>query len=188
MAKSLELPVSLVVGQVALNYATLQTIQPGDFVALDHAGYDPKSHQGTVVMKLGSQPLFQALLKHNKIKLLDADVHTEEKIFMENLPPEKELETSSSHETEKDAAKVVQAAEEESSVNLKEFPLMVTVEIARFSMTLETLMKLEPGNFLELPVHPSQGVNLHVNGKKVGRAELVHLGEALGIRILELGK
>jgi flagellar motor switch protein FliN/FliY len=55
-------------------------------------------------------------------------------------------------------------------------------------MTVDHLMKLSPGNFLELPIHPEQGVNLTVNGQKIGRGELVYLGEQLGIRILELAE
>jgi flagellar motor switch/type III secretory pathway protein FliN len=53
-------------------------------------------------------------------------------------------------------------------------------------MTLDQLMNLTPGNTLEIPIHPDQGVSLTVNGQKVGRAELVYLGEQLGLRILEI--
>lgn len=52
-------------------------------------------------------------------------------------------------------------------------------------MTVDQLMGLSPGNFLELPVHPEQTVILSVNGQQIARGELVHLGEALGVRILE---
>ena len=77
--------------------------------------------------------------------------------------------------------------EEGEVVALKELSLYVTVEIAKLKITLDELMHLNPGNTLELPVHPDQGVSLTVNGQKVGRAELVHLGEQLGLRILEIG-
>ena len=53
-------------------------------------------------------------------------------------------------------------------------------------MTLDKLMHLTPGNTLELPVHPDQGVNLTINGQIIGKAELLYLGEELGIRILEI--
>ncbi len=76
---------------------------------------------------------------------------------------------------------------EEESVTIKDVPLSVSVELARLKITLDQLMHLNPGNMLTLPVHPDQGVVLTVNGKKVGRAELLYLGESLGIRILEIG-
>src|SRR3990167_9423335 len=71
-------------------------------------------------------------------------------------------------------------------VSIKELPLDITVEIGRIRITLDQLMQLTPGNQLELPIHPDQGVNLTVGGNKIGRAELVYLGEQLGIRILEI--
>ena len=78
------------------------------------------------------------------------------------------------------------ASQEEEVVALKELPLSITVEIARLKMTLDQLMHLTPGNTLDLPIHPDQGVSLTMNGQKIGRAELVYLGEQLGIRILEI--
>ena len=79
-----------------------------------------------------------------------------------------------------------EAPSEGEVVAIKELPLYVTVEIARMKMSLGSLMSLAPGNTLELPVHPDNAVSLTVNGKTVGRAELVHLGERLGVRILEI--
>jgi flagellar motor switch protein FliN/FliY len=79
------------------------------------------------------------------------------------------------------------AASEEEAVALKKLPILVTVELARLHITLEKLMQLAPGNLIDLPVHPDQAVKLTVNGQVVGQAELVHLGETLGLRILSLG-
>jgi flagellar motor switch protein FliN len=89
-------------------------------------------------------------------------------------------------EEKSQAQELVQPAEE-SSGSIKDVPLNVCVELARLRITLDHLMHLNPGNMLELPIHPDQGVSLTVNGKKVGRAELIYVGETLGIRILELG-
>ena len=77
-------------------------------------------------------------------------------------------------------------SQEMEPVSIKELPLDITVEIGRIRITLDQLMQLTPGNQLELPIHPDQGVNLTVGGNKIGRAELVYLGEQLGIRILEI--
>ena len=48
-------------------------------------------------------------------------------------------------------------------------------------------MNMQPGNLLDLAIHPQRGVNLIVNGQKIAKGELVNLGETLGVRILEMG-
>jgi flagellar motor switch protein FliN/FliY len=55
-------------------------------------------------------------------------------------------------------------------------------------MNLEKLLQLQPGNVLDLNVRPEQGVSVTLNGKRVARAELVKLGDVLGIKILHLGE
>lgn len=76
---------------------------------------------------------------------------------------------------------------EEEVMAIKELPLTVVAEVARVRISLEKLMQLQPGNMLDLGTHPGQGVSLTVNGQCVGRAELIQLGDALGLRILEIG-
>lgn len=68
----------------------------------------------------------------------------------------------------------------------EKIPVVLTVEMGHIRMTAEELMNLAPGNLLDLHVLPEQGVDLMINGKKVGRGELLKLGETLGVRILEL--
>jgi len=171
-AQSIEAPLSICTGSVSLALQEWKQLKPGDFVVLDRGSYDPRHHEGAAILKLGSTPLFQVSLKENKLKLLDyAQVYEEimkKSEAPENLPSEGVL-----------------PAEEERAIAVKELPLHVTVELARLRMTVDQLMKLAPGNFLELPIHPEQEVALTVNGQKIGRAELVYLGEVLGIRILE---
>jgi flagellar motor switch protein FliN/FliY len=54
-------------------------------------------------------------------------------------------------------------------------------------MTVEQLTKLEPGNLLEIEIHPENGVLLTIQGKAVGKGELIRVGEAIGVRVLQLG-
>ena len=118
-------------------------------------------------------PIFNVKIKQNKIELVDYAFFYEDN--MENK-----------RENTREPVEKLPESEGE-VVALKELPLYVTVEIARLKITLDQLMHLNPGNTLELPIHPDQGVSLTVNGQKVGRAELVYLGEQLGLRILEIG-
>jgi flagellar motor switch protein FliN/FliY len=66
--------------------------------------------------------------------------------------------------------------------------VQMCVEIGRMKITLDKLTKLQPGNILNLNVNPESGVDLVVNGKVVGRGELLKIGDLLGVRILDLGK
>ncbi|WP_068467271.1 type III secretion system cytoplasmic ring protein SctQ [Candidatus Protochlamydia phocaeensis] len=68
-----------------------------------------------------------------------------------------------------------------------QIPVSLTVEVGRIQMTMEKLLQLEPGNLLELDIHPEDGVDLTINGKVVGKGELIRVGESLGVRILEIG-
>lgn len=95
-----------------------------------------------------------------------------EKIVDESVNKEKETHSSSNREI----------------ISPEKIPLSVVIELGRISIAVETLLKLEPGNFLEAEIHPENGVDLTINGQIVGRGELVRLGEAVGVRILELGK
>lgn len=69
-----------------------------------------------------------------------------------------------------------------------EIPVTIIVEAGCIQMTMEQLLQLEPGNLLELNVRPESNVDLTINGKVVGKGELIKLGEALGVRVLKLGR
>lgn len=69
----------------------------------------------------------------------------------------------------------------------EQIPLNVIVEVGRIQMTMEQLMKLEPGNMLDIDIHPENGVNLTIQGNLVGKGELIRIGEAIGVRVIQLG-
>lgn len=70
---------------------------------------------------------------------------------------------------------------------LEDTPLSIVVEIGRLEMSIKKLMELQPGNLLDLEVRPENGVDLVLNGKRVAKAELLRIGETLGVRILDIG-
>jgi type III secretion system YscQ/HrcQ family protein len=167
LAKSLEVPLSITVGSVLLGQEQWNDAKPGDVLLLDRGSYDPRHKEGVASFSLGATPLFHVHIHKHKIKLLEPALFYEE-------------DMDQGETTEQPVS-----TEEASTVAIKELPLFVTVELTRLRMTVEQLMSLAPGNFLELPIDPAQGVLLTVNGRKIGRGELVYLGEALGVRILE---
>jgi flagellar motor switch protein FliN/FliY len=77
------------------------------------------------------------------------------------------------------------AAEELASA--RNIPLTFTVELGRFEMPLDKLLKVEPGNIIDLALKPEEGVYLTLQGKRVAKAELVKIGEAIGVKILKVG-
>lgn len=159
-------------GSVLLHRSEWDKIKEGDLLLLDKGSYDARHGSGLATLMLGQTPLFNVKIKQNKIELLDYAFYYEDTMQQNQKPlPE-------SNQPEPAEGEVVA---------IKELPLYVTVEFARLKMTLDQLMHLNPGNMLDLPIHPDQGVSLTVNGQKVGRAELVYLGETLGLRILEIG-
>ena len=173
LSKKLEMTVGLKTGSILLKQSEWKKLKEGDFLLLDPGGYDPRKGQGAATLQLGPTPLFQIKIKQNKIELVDYAFTYEETMQEQKSAPSEPSDR-------------LEAAEEE-AVAIKDLPIYVTVEVARLKITLDKLMNLTPGNMLELPIHPDQGVSLTVGGQKVGRAELIHLGESLGIRILEIG-
>jgi flagellar motor switch protein FliN/FliY len=178
IAQITELTVSIKIGSTLLNPKEWKMLKVGDFVALDSGSYHPKKNTGAAYLTVGTTPLFQVKVKNNKIELIDyAFMHEEEM----------DKHHTESQELPNHAEAELMPAASEEAVTLKELPMNVTVELARLRITLEKLLQLVPGNMIELPIKPDQPVHLTVGGQLVGKAELVHLGDSLGIRILEIG-
>lgn len=73
------------------------------------------------------------------------------------------------------------------SISPEELPVVLTMEIGRVELPVGQLLQLEPGNLLELNPLPLNGVDLTINGKIVGKGELIRIGDILGIRVIQLG-
>jgi flagellar motor switch protein FliN len=76
---------------------------------------------------------------------------------------------------------------EEPLISPSEIPMVLTIEIGRVQMTADYLFHLQQGNTLQLHTPLESGVWLCINGKRVGRGELVRVGDVVGVRVLELG-
>ncbi|MBN2478906.1 MAG: type III secretion system cytoplasmic ring protein SctQ [Parachlamydiales bacterium] len=182
LSKSIELVMSAEIGSVSLNYQTLKKIEAGDFIILDTINYDPKTNKGTAILKLDNTKFFLAKIKQNKLKILDYASYEEVGSKMTNkeekneeiaLPKEENVEVESANEMPTQA--------------LQDMPVQIVIEAARFKITLDKLMNMQPGNLIDLKVHPEAGVDLVVNGEKIARGEIVQIGDSLGVRILQIG-
>ena len=188
--KNLQLPLSFILAETTFTASELTKIKLGDFLLLDKIYYDPKTNIDRVKVQLHSIPLFQVKLKKEKMEIIDF-AHFEENIMTESqdnpIPEasqEPEKKAASDKVENKTSAKPSSKAD---AVSIKDLPLTLTVELAKMQMELSKMTDLQPGNFLEIPSSVEEGVSLCVNGKKIAKGELIHVGEKLGVRILEIG-
>jgi type III secretion protein Q len=70
--------------------------------------------------------------------------------------------------------------------SLDEIEINLTFEIGRTSITLSELETIAPGYVFELDHNASAIVNVVSNGRRIGRADLVEVGDRMGVRLLEI--
>lgn len=69
-------------------------------------------------------------------------------------------------------------------VSLDDLPLKLVCQVGSVELSLAQLREMGPGSLLQLTSTAHEGVDLMVNGRRVGRGELVNIGEGLGVRLL----
>lgn len=116
----------------------------------------------------------------------ESEEFAEEESF-EDLDVSEEESEAGAEENEEESKEVPTAQGERPPFKAEDIPISVIVEVGRLQMSIQKLMDLQPGNVLELDIHPENGVDLVVNGKRIGKGELLRLGESLGVRILDIG-
>lgn len=196
------------IGYCRLSLEEWKQVKLGDLVILDYCSYDPEEKSGGFALTLNHKPLFRGRLKEGGIKLteypryeevgtsMEEEFDSEEEDLYGDLDEDSEFEDEEDFDTEEELEEeaeeesktpsVAPVSEEKPFIAPEKLPVHLTVEAGRIKMTVEELMKLAPGNLIDLRVFPEQGVDLVVNGKRVGRGELVRMGEMLGVRILSL--
>ncbi len=191
---TLPLDLQLAVGSTSLSAKQWKSASIGDFILLDRCTYDIEHSRGNAALTLGDTPLFDARIKEGEVKILEYALFQEEKPMTEEHPPEETPppeapETPEMENTSPDAPlwSSKNGEEDDSLLSSKEIPITLTVEVGRFKMPLSKVTQLKPGNVLDLALGSQPTVHLTVGGKRVAKGELVHLGEALGVKILNLG-
>ncbi|MEW5853700.1 MAG: FliM/FliN family flagellar motor switch protein [Myxococcota bacterium] len=74
----------------------------------------------------------------------------------------------------------------ETEALLKDIPMPVVVELGRIKTSAGDIVNLRAGQILELRRAPNDPVDITVNGKLVGKGELVEVDGELGVRLLSL--
>jgi len=202
-AANIEVSLPLVVGRSNLMHNAWKQVNVGDFLILDHCDYRPKLKRGKVRLFLEGHPIALCQLNAGNLEILQYEFDQEEIVKdEEEYPEEGQEEFEEEHlsesgeeefleeELEEEHPEEIESGPiptEEMPALSKEIPINLCVEVARIKMSLDKVLALKPGNLIELLVTPQQGVTITANGKAVARGELLLLGEALGVKITELG-
>ncbi|MDR3624778.1 MAG: type III secretion system cytoplasmic ring protein SctQ [Chlamydiales bacterium] len=112
-------------------------------------------------------------------KVLKEELVEQKAPVKESLPKQTEQKTAPSK---------IEVVNEAESVPLKpeDIPLIIKIEIASLSLPAKKVLELHPGNELSLDKEVDNSVRLIVNGKCIGKGELIQIGEVLGVRILAI--
>lgn len=70
--------------------------------------------------------------------------------------------------------------------SLVDVPVDISVEIGRTRMTIGELLSLNKGSIVELKKTAGEAVDIYVNGKLLGRGEVIVVNERLGVRMTKI--
>ncbi|MBS3904030.1 MAG: type III secretion system cytoplasmic ring protein SctQ [Simkania sp.] len=216
LASSIDVSLSVVIGKSRLNRGTWKGLHVGDFLILDRCSYDPKTRQGQAHLLLEGKSIATCTIDKTTLQVFNEHFHEEKLMTIEDdypeedfssyeLPPEDD-ESFSEENYEEDFIEDDSSAEA-TETNLEsppiekeplqapvetpsltqEIPITLSVEVTRLRMGLDKVLALQPGNIIDLSVSAEQGVTLMTGGKAIARGELIQIGDALGVKILELG-
>jgi len=183
LTQSLPVTLSLTVGHTIISLGDIKSLSVGDCLVVEECSYSLKNKSGELLLSIQNHPLFHALFKPGKLEIETYVLYHEESPMSE-----KPISDSSSESDAHLWSEEQETSQTEKIVAAAKVPITVQIEIGRVEMTLEKLLALKPGNTLELPRSPEEGVHLLVNGRRIGRGDLVQLGESLGVVISELGE
>src|SRR5512136_2421698 len=70
--------------------------------------------------------------------------------------------------------------------SLLDVPIDISIEIGRTKMTIGDLLSLSKGSIVELKKTAGEAVDIYVNGKLLGKGEVVVVNERLGVRVIKI--
>lgn len=153
----LHLPLAVERGEAWLNISELRSLNPGDVVMLE------QWPDGQVRLVLEAHLQARAERDGNTLKLL------EQPIAM-NLMKEHPM-TATADGQGRDST-------------LDELPLKLVCQVGSVEMSLAQLRELGAGSLVQLTPQLHDGVDLMVNGRRIGQGQLVKIGDGLGVRLL----
>lgn len=158
---ALLLPLTVENGEAELSVAELRSLNPGDVVMLDHW----PDRQARLVLE-GRRLHARAELHGNTLTLL-------EQLTALNLLKEHPMTGSAESATPQSL-----------DSPLDDLPLKLVCQVGSVELSLAQLRELGTGSLVQLTPQLHDGVDLMVNGRRVGQGQLVKIGDGLGVRLL----
>lgn len=206
LAALMDVPVDVPVGRVELPWSQIRTLKSGDVVILDQLDLDLATGEGAVLLRVGAQDVWSCRLASGQLTAEQPfPAHAEDRAMSFTPGPEDELfgeldEIGSFEDLEaedlepvkkekkgkKESDEILPAAKRGRGGVADKVHVNLTVSLGRLTLTARELFEIKPGNVLNLPIQTSGQVDLLVGADLVGRGELIQLGDALGVRIVEL--
>ncbi|MBL8195766.1 MAG: type III secretion system cytoplasmic ring protein SctQ, partial [Blastocatellia bacterium] len=177
------------IGEINLTSLDLYSLEPSDIILLPDVALKLYGSElaGEVYVRLGLWGELgfkgEIITEESAIKVMlnvvsyNPRPHSQES---EIKAKERNLEGESEEMEEEDLS---QSAEFIQSV-----PVTVVVELGRRNLTISDVTRLRIGQIIDLHRTPSEPVELSVDGKIIGKGELVDVDGELGVRILRLFK
>ncbi|MET0948515.1 MAG: FliM/FliN family flagellar motor switch protein [Pseudomonas sp.] len=153
----LHLPLAVERGEAWLNISELRSLNPGDVVMLE------QWPEGQLRLVLDAHLQARAELDGNTLKLL------EQPIAMNSM---------------KEHPMTATAKGQGLDSTLDELPLKLVCQVGSVEMSLAQLRELGAGSLVQLTPQLHDGVDLMVNGRRIGQGQLVKIGDGLGVRLL----
>lgn len=205
--ENLYVDLSMQAGHTLLSLQEIKQLQLGDFLFLDHCLYDPETKKGSFLLTLRDRPIFRVKYKDGIFTLADyppyEEVHSmeeDEDFYDEDEDIEEEIEEDDLFD--KEEGEIDEPFEKQDrddreggeeygagtlpEAQLDEVEVTLVVEVCRLRMSAKELLALSKGNVLDLEMPIEKAVDLVVSGKRIGRAELMRIGDNVGVRILQL--
>ena len=162
----LQTPVTLAieVGFCQISEEEWHQVVPGSFILLDACLYDPDTGDAGAFLSIQRTRFFGG-------RFLDKQSGSFKITGLQELQAE---EVPEEHSEGGPATPLPSATK-------------VVAEVGRYSLSVGEFLKLGPGSVLSFEgVHPTLGVDIVLNGAKVGRCTIIALQDVLGIRVLEV--
>jgi type III secretion protein Q len=168
-----DLPLTLIaeIGRTQLPIAIARELAVGDIVVLDEASlvYDGRVFRGDVSVRVSGSR------SHCVCRAVDTALEIER--------------TFSSQEPQMTTGRLTQTTPPTTLGQslASDAPLEISIELARFSLTLGELQRSAPGDVLVTGRRIGEQVTLRVGGRALAQGELVDVEGEIGVRLLSLG-
>lgn len=158
-----QISLSVEVGYSQLTQEEWHQVVPGSFIMLDSCLYDPETEESGALLTVQKHQFFGGRFLSPSSR--EFKITSYPNLAHEDPPlPENQ---------------------QAPAAPLPGYSRLV-VEVARYVLAVDEFIKLSLGSVLSLRAHPAHGIDIILDGAKVGRGEIIALGDVLGIRVLEV--